>query len=96
MFWQFTKNNFVSIDKTKFIAEEDNYDIANDYIEKGWTLINTYILDASENNRLNQKIRYVLTWQHPNIEPPHPEFSFHARHLKNIKEIVDDMENEDY
>lgn len=86
----------MSIEATQFIVEEVDHQIANEYIELGWTLINHYVIDFSEDNRLNQKIRYVLAWQRPDVEPTHPEDSFYKKYLNIVEEAVDDMQKEDY
>lgn len=81
----------MNIEKTKLIAEETTIQAANDYLELGWVLINHYVIDVSENGRLNQKIRYVLAWYGDEEEIPHPSSSFHSKTQEIIKEMADDL-----
>ncbi len=85
----------MKIENTKFITEEVDYDIANDYLNLGWTLINHYVIDVGETDCPNQKIRFVLAWQNQEVEPKHPPFSFHEQKSKMIESMVQDMIDED-
>lgn len=77
----------MNIEETKFIVEATSDRETNDYLELGWILVNQYIVDAGEYGQPDQRPRYVLAWQQPEVEPPHPESSSYVRHLRAVESL---------